>query len=308
MKSHQYLSKLLYGLLLCSAFFACEFPQQKRLSQTEKDSVLTNMLNDYATNNESQLNQTQDKLLQINNLLKTISPKPFDSTAQITLQFPICSGNYRDSCFFQSPNMTLLISKEQLKQETINNDLHQLIQVDGNNLLRQFWAVQSRSYRPISANFQDTPFESVTKAMNNELYNLQLFFGLKYLFVLDVTLYTPPTNEYGGGQLNGRYHLFDFEKISYLGTLNISAQNTANYQPPTETTKNVAKIKEHTYSDGKRTYTNRTNVQTQEKQSSSQASREAAAKNNLVKNFKAAAQKNINLFFRAEKSETLWLY
>lgn len=289
---------------------ACEQYTQKSLTQAQKDSVLLSMLEKYSQVHQAKLKKTEERLSKIRTLLAAQKPQTLDFATKIPVRFPTCSGNFRDSCFFQSPNMALLVSKHQLEQAKTGNDLYELINVDGNGLINAFWAVQDQSYRPIAANFKDTPFASVQKKMNADLYNVQLFFELKYLFVLELASHVPPINEYGGGTLKANYHIFDFQDAVYLGSMQIEAQNTPNFQPPTQTTKEVTKIEERTRFDGKRTITDRYNTKTQEKQATSQATQYYYAKQDLIRNFKKEVQQALNTSFcdEKDKSKNAFLY
>ncbi len=290
--------------LLCS----CEGLQEKRLTQTQKDSVLASMLTNYSQIHQEQLKKTEKNFSNINLQLATQKTKDLVFTKKAPVRFPTCSGNFRDSCFFQSSHMALLVSKEQLAQARLKSDLHTLINVDGNGLINTFWAVRDQSYRPIMANFQDTPFSSVEKQMYSDLYNVQLFFGLKYLFVLEVSLYSPPIDEYGGGRLKGYYHVFDFQQAAYLGSIAVSAENTADFQPPTQTTKEVTKIEERTRYDGKRIITDRYKTKNQEKQDLSPNAQYYYANQNLIRNFKESTKKLLNESFCNEKGDDIYLY
>ncbi len=284
-------------------FCRCELNLQKPLTQAQKDSVLLSMLDNYSQIHQAKLKKTEERLSIIRTQLAAQKPQALRLNEKIPVRFPTCSGMYRDSCFFQSPNMALLVSKNQLEQAKTDNNLYELVNVDGNRLINTFWAVQDQSYRPLSASFKDTPFASVQKAMNADLYNIQLFFELKYLFVLEVGAHIPPINEYGGGTLRANYHLFDFQKALYLGSMQIEAQNTPNFQPPTQTTKETTKIEERARFDGKRIITDRYNTKTQEKLAISREAQHYYAKQNLIRNFKMKVRQALDTFFCDEKDK-----
>lgn len=304
-------SIMLVGCMgLIFLFCRCEMNFQKPLTQAQKDSVLLGMLENYSQVHQTKLKKTEERLSKIRTQLAAQKPQALRFDEKIPVRFPTCSGRFRDSCFFQSPNMALLVNKKQLEQAKTDNDLHELINVDGNRLINTFWAVQDQSHRPSSASFKDTPFASVQKAMNADLYNVQLFFELKYLFVLEVSTHIPPLSEYGGGTLRANYHVFDFQKALYLGSMQIEAQNTPNFQPPTQTTKEVTKTEERSRFDGKRITTDRYNVKTQEKQAISQEAQYYYAKQNLMRNFKMEVRKALDTSFcdEKDKSKNAFLY
>lgn len=274
-------------------------------SLEQRDSILNLGLKNFIDSKENILQNTEDKLNEILVILDTLKPKPLSINEKIALKFPVCGGS-SDSCRFDSPHLALILTNLMLIKEGENliqqkNKWYSLTPHEVQGVLRNFWEVRKQSYKPINHQFKDTPFQSVLNKMTTNFYDLQMLFKAKWLLVLEIKNHQAPVSEYGGGSLEGNWHVFDFEERKYMGSMPLKAQNTPNFRPPTTTTKEVEKIDEKQRYDGKRFTTDRTKVKTQEKTYTTQEQQYYYAQKNLLDNFQQIMRKTLNEHFSDEK-------
>ncbi len=277
----------LWALAVLLVLCQCNGYREAPLTEVERDSVLVADLKAFRQERASDLETTTQKIGWILASLDTLKPKALPEKYQISLKFPACGG-YSDSCRFDYPDLALSITKEQLSQT--KNEWHELTPHDIQRNVRNFWAIHTQEYRPINHQFKDTPFLSVQRQMTCDFYDVRMLFQAKWLLLLDIQEYKSPISEYGGGKMQGKWHIFDFQRAVYQGSILLQASNTSGFRPPQQTSKQVESIKETQRYDGKRFTTDRSKVVTQEQVATTQKQQYYYAEKNLLDNFKTQMQ------------------
>lgn len=260
----------------------------------------------FATARQDDFQVAQERYQKIVTWLQEPQVHTLDVDKKIKLDFPVCGG-YSDSCRFPAEYLCLSFVKQDLLEGENPFSGKNFVPYIHTDYYRIFNRIQEGNY--IAHQYAHTPFLSTLKEMRQDFYDVQMVWDPRWILVMDILSFQAPINEYGGGNMEGFWHLFDFKQGKYQGSIPIQAQNTPGFMPPTSREKTVEKTQtQEQYLPNGRRITNRTLVQEKQTEPLSSGDQYYYAQQNLLKNFKMATRKAFEDYFTNEKGETLYIF
>lgn len=287
---------------ICIGLFSCQNKSQS-LSRPQQDSIEIATIRDFREKNLSNLELFKTHIAKALDFVHSPTLKNLDSNQKITLHIPYC--NFLDSCQYQIPNLTIMLPTYKLRGEDLKFYTyftpHQFL-----SALNIFSALEQGAYKP--TRFQDSSWEYVQKNLHTDLHNVQVLWRCQYLILLDLVTMQAPTSELGGGKIVGLWHLFEFPKLEYKGTISVTAENTPNFRPPETRQKEVTEEKTtRRYHSKNYSTTEKTLVKRVETKYLNDAQKHYYTSKNLEENFKSKSQNEFRKYFQSPKgTDVFW--
>jgi len=200
-----------------------------KLSQQSQDSIITAKVDSFNHKFADKFLLLDAKFDKMRVLLTNLQSKPLAS--KIQMETIVCGG-YSDSCRFNPDYLGNLIQQTVLLPDSTSyKQFGYLGSHEVLGLFRKQQEMKSNSYIPMAIKMANYSFKSVLEELQEDFFNVKSIWEAKWYVVLDIDKHEFPTSEYGGGSLKGKWHIFNFNEVEYMGSLDIIAENTPGFNP-----------------------------------------------------------------------------
>jgi hypothetical protein len=249
---------LFFGLII-SLTFSCsdQFDSGVEKIKENQDSIFINRKNTLLDDINSHLDSLNTKYIFIKEQLSSLEEKVIDSSQVFTINFPVFGG-YSDSVRYQKEYLTNIFT---LNDITLDSSMFDTYGYMGKNELKHLKNTQKKielgEYK-----IQQDDYQSKMIQLTEDLYNLKTLWEAQYYLILDVKNQNPKQKE--RPYLIGKWHLFDFKQLKYLGTISFNGQQDSDFLPDlVHTTSTERQVMKTNYlPKGQRTYTQSTQTET----------------------------------------------
>ncbi len=217
---------LLLLLTSCSQESSSEY---HTLSTEAKDSIVKAKVDSFKLRFSDEFKSVDYKFDKMGRILSNLKEQPLTTT--IKMEKIVCGG-YSDSCRFDSAYLgNILLKTTLLPDSTSYNQFGYLGDYEALDYYIKQQNMKSSTYKPTTMHLVDYLFPSALEELEQDFYNVKSVWEAKWYLILEVEEYQPPSSNYGGGALKGKWHVFNFREVEYLGSIPISAKNTVDFNP-----------------------------------------------------------------------------